>query len=393
MPGPLDGITVLDCSAVILGPMAGQYLGDMGADVIKIEPPEGDVTRAIGPRRHEGMGALFLANNRNKRSIVLDLKTPEGRAALHHLAARADVVLHSIRAAAAQRIGLDYATLADANPRLVLCHVRGFGEGGPYADKPAYDDIIQALCGLAMLQQVVAGEPRYLPSIMADKVTAVHAAYAIALALFHRERTGRGQQVIVPMLETMTAFTLQEHLFGAVFDRGDDETLDGFGYPSLRLGLRRPYRTKDGHLCFLPYTDANWRCLLEKIGRADWASDPRFTTQKGRQAHMAAIWEELAVEIAARTSAEWAALLAGTDIPHAALNELEDLLDDPHLAATGFWQHFEHPSEGPIRLPANPLVLRDSPPSIRRLAPLLGEHTEEVLREWGYASGIQSAGR
>ena len=389
MMGPLDGITVLDCSAVILGPMAAQYLGDMGADVIKVETPEGDVTRAIGPRRHEGMGALFLANNRNKRSIVLDLKTAEGRAALQHLAARADVLLHSTRAKAARRIGLDYASLAAANPRLIHCHVRGFGEGGPYADKPAYDDIIQALCGLAMLQQVVAGEPRYVPSIVADKVTAVHAAYAIALALFHRERTGRGQEVVVPMLETMAAFTLQEHLLGAVFE----PIMDGFGYPALRRGVRRPYPTKDGHLCFLPYTDANWVCLLEKIGRADWAADPRFMTQAGRQANMAAIWEELAVEIAARTNAEWAALLTGTEIPHAALNELEDLLDDPHLVATGFWQSFEHPSEGPIRMPANPLVLKDSPPSIRRLAPRLGEHTDEVLREWGYASGSQSAGR
>ena len=388
-PGPLDGITVIDCSAVILGPMAGQYLGDMGANVIKIETPEGDVTRQIGPRRSDGMSALFLANNRNKRSVVLDLKTREGRAALAHLAARADVLLHSTRSAAARRIGLDYPTLAATNPRLVHCHVRGFGEGGPYADKPAYDDIIQALCGLAMLQKVVAGEPRYLPSIMADKVTAVHAAYAIALALFHRERTGRGQEVVLPMLETMTAFTLQEHLFGGVFD----PPIGGLGYPSLRLGLRRPYPTKDGHLCFLPYTDANWACLLERIGRADWAADPRFATQKGRQANMAVIWDLLSVEIAARTTAEWAALLTGTEIPHAAINELEDLLDDPHLAATGFWQAFEHPSEGPIRMPANPLGLRDSPPSIRRLAPRLGEHTEEVLRDWGYASGRHSAGK
>ena len=326
--------------------MAAQYLGDMGADVIKVETPEGDVTRQIGPRRSDGMSALFLANNRNKRSVVLDLKTTAGRDKLHHLAGRADVLLHSTRAGAAARIGLDYAALAAGNPRLVHCHVRGFGEGGPYSDQPAYDDIIQALCGLAMLQKVVAGEPRYLPSIMADKVTAVHTAYAIALALFHRERTGRGQEVVVPMLETMAAFTLQEHLFGAVFE----PPMEGFGYPSLRQGLRRPYRTKDGHLCFLPYTDANWACLLDKLGRADWARDPRFATQKGRQANMVAIWEELSVEIAARTNAEWAALLAGTDIPHAALNTLEDLLDDPHLVATGFWQAFEHPSEGSIRI-------------------------------------------
>ena len=378
--GPLHGLTVLDLSAVILGPMAGQYLGDMGADVIKIETPEGDVTRAIGPRRHEGMGALFLANNRNKRSVVLDLKTAHGQAALRHLAARADVLLHSTRSQAAERIGLGYAGLSAANPRLVYCHVRGFGTGGPYADRPAYDDIIQALSGLAMLQKVAAGVPRYLPSIMCDKITAVHAAYAIMLALFHRERTGRGQAVTVPMMETMVAFNLQEHLGGGVFDPVDGE----LGYTSIRKALRRPYPTKDGYLCFLPYTDANWKTLLERIDRPDFAADPRFTSQAGRQANMQAVWAEMAIEIAARTTEEWTRLLDGSDIPNAVLNELEDLLDDPHLVASGFWQPFEHPTEGALRLPSNPLVLPDCPPSIRRLPPRLGEHTEEVLREWGF---------
>jgi len=377
--GPLHGLIVLDLSAVILGPMTGQYLGDMGADVIKIETPEGDVTRAIGPRRNEGMGALFLANNRNKRSVVLDLKTASDQAMLQQMAAKADVLLHSTRARAAQRIGLGYAGLAAANPRLVYCHVRGFGNGSPYGDRPAYDDIIQALSGLAMLQQVAAGEPRYVPSIICDKITAVHAAYAIMLALYHRERTGHGQEVIVPMLETMVAFNLQEHFGGAVFD----PVVGEFGYTSIRKGLRRPYPTKDGYLCFLPYTDANWAKLLERIARPDLAADPRFATQRGRQANMSALWAEMAAEIAARTSAEWEAILDGSDIPNAVLNDLEDLLDDPHLAASGFWQSFKHPTEGSLRLPVNPLVLPDCPPSIRRLPPRLGEHTEEVLREWG----------
>ena len=190
--GPLHGITVLDLSSVILGPMAGQYLGDMGADVIKVEAPEGDVTRAVGPRRSQAMGALFLANNRNKRSVALDLTTADGQAALHRLAAGSDVLLHSIRASAAARIGLAYPALAALNPRLVHCHVRGFQDDGPYGGRPAYDDIVQALSGLAMLQKIAAGEPRYLPSLIADKVSAVHAACAIALALFHRERTGQG---------------------------------------------------------------------------------------------------------------------------------------------------------------------------------------------------------
>ena len=234
--GPLHGLCVLDLTSVILGPMTGQYLGDMGADAIKVESPEGDVTRTIGPRRSEGMGSLFLANNRNKRSIVLDLKTAPGQAALLRLAARADVVLHSIRAGAAARIGLAYANLSAVNPRLIYCHVKGFRDDGPYGGRPAYDDIIQALSGLAMLQKIAAGEPRYVPSIIADKVTAVHAAYAIALALFHRERTGRGQEVGVPMLETMVAFTMIEHLGGAVFE----PAVGRMGYEPIREGMRRP---------------------------------------------------------------------------------------------------------------------------------------------------------
>jgi len=375
MNGPLHGLTVLDLSSVILGPMTGQYLGDMGADVIKVEGPEGDVTRSIGPRRHEGMGALYLANNRNKRSVVLDLKTEAGRAALLQLAARSDVLLHSIRSEAAARLGLSYAALSAVNPRLIYCHVRGFEDDGPYGGRPAYDDIIQALSGLAMLQKIAAGEPRYVPSIIADKVTAVHAAYAIMLALFHRERTGLGQDVGVSMLETMVAFNAHEHLGGAVFE----PTLGRMGYEPIRQGMRRPFATRDGHICFLPYNDPHWLRFFQLIDRPDLAADPMFSTMRGRQANLGAVWAEVRTLLAQRSSAEWLALLAPTDIPHAVLNDLEDLLDDPHLVATGFWQMFEHESEGAMRLPSNPIALSASPPSIRRLPPRLGEHTEEVL--------------
>jgi len=378
--GPLHGVTVLDLSSVILGPMAGQYLGDMGADVIKVEGPEGDVTRSIGPRRSEGMGSLFLANNRNKRSIVLDLKTAPGQAALRRLAARSDVLLHSIRAGAAARIGLSYQALAAANPRLVYCHVRGFEDDGPYGGRPAYDDIIQALSGLAMLQKIAAGEPRYIPSIIADKVTAVHAAYAIALALFHRERTGLGQEVGIPMFETMVAFNVQEHLGGSVFE----PTVGRMGYEPIRQGMRRPFPTRDGFLCFLPYNDPHWKRFFDLIARPDLAANPMFATMPGRQANLATVWAEVATQIVQRSNAEWLALLDGSDIPHAVLNELEDLLDDPHLVATGFWEMHQHPTEGALRLPANPIRMPASPPGIRTLPPRLGEHTEEVLHEHGF---------
>lgn len=379
--GPLHGITVLDASSVILGPMAGQYLGDMGADVIKIEGPEGDITRSIGPRRSEGMGALFLANNRNKRSVVLDLKTPDGQAALHRLAARSDVLLHSIRSRSAARIGLSPEALAAVNPKLISCHVKGFRDDGPYGGRPAYDDIIQALSGLAMLQTIVSSEPRYVPSIIADKITGVHAAYAIVLALFHRERTGQGQTVSVPMMETIVAFTMQEHLGGAVFEPQQG----AMGYDPVRHAMRRPYRTRDGFLCFLPYVDAHWKRFFEVIGRPDLAADPGFATNKGRQGNIKRVWDELAQLTQQHTNAEWLALLGKTDIPHAVLNSLEDLLDDPHLVETGFWQMHEHPTDGPMRFPANPIEMPASPPAIRRLPPRLGEHTAEVLREHGFA--------
>jgi crotonobetainyl-CoA:carnitine CoA-transferase CaiB-like acyl-CoA transferase len=378
--GPLEGVKVLDLTSVVLGPMTAQYLGDMGADVIKIEPPEGDITRSIGPRRSEGMGALFLANNRNKRSVVIDLKTREGQAVLHKMAAGSDVLLQSIRASSAERIGLSYARLAELNPRLIYCHVKGFSDAGPYAGRPAYDDIVQALSGFAMLQTIAAREPRYVPSIIADKVTAVHAAYAIVLALFHRARTGQGQQVGVPMLETMVAFNSAEHLGGGVFE----PQVGKMGHESVREGMRRPFKTKDGYLCALPYTDTNWRRFFELIARPDLAADPRFGTQAGRQKNLKLVWSELAKQLATRTNAEWIELFGGADIPFAVVNDLEDLLHDPHLEAIGFWRIVEHPSEGMLRMPANPIEMSASPPSIRRPPPRLGEHTAEVLRSFGF---------
>jgi crotonobetainyl-CoA:carnitine CoA-transferase CaiB-like acyl-CoA transferase len=377
--GPLAGLRVLDLSTVVLGPMTGQYLGDMGAEVIKIESPEGDVTRAIGPRRNDGMGALFLANNRNKRSVVLDLKADTDRAHLRAMVGQVDVVLHSIRTDSAARLGIGYSDLAALNPRLIYCHLKGFSDEGRYAGKAAYDDVVQALSSLAMLQTVVGGEPRYVPSIIADKISAVHAAWAIALALFHRERTGRGQAVTVPMLETMFAFNMMEHLGGQIFS----PAVGDMGYKPVREALRRPFRTADGHLCFLPYTDANWRTFLTLIERPDLLADPVFATQKGRQANLDRVWGEVATVFTSRSTKDWLDLFEGSDIPYASVNALEDLLEDPHLKDIGFWQLHDHPTEGRMRFPAPPIGLSASPAAIWRLPPCLGEHTQEVLREFG----------
>ena len=377
--GPLAGIRVVECASIVLGPMTGQYLGDMGAEVIKVEAPDGDLTRRIGPQRSDHMSALFVGCNRNKRSIVLDLKQQEQRVALYDLVSGADVFLTSIRPASARRIGLGYGDVSAANPRVVYCQVEGFGEGGPYAGKAAYDDIVQALSGLAQLQTVVTKEPRYVPSILADKITGVHAAYGIALALFHRERTGRGQAINIPMFETVAAFNLIEHLWGHAFE----PPLAPMGYPPVATAARRPFQTLDGYLAVMPYTDAHWSRFYELNERPDRASDPRFATFAGRQEHLALVWSDLKDQVAERTNADWIALLENEDIPFAVVNSLEDLLTDPHLEEVGFWQYLEDEFDGTCRLPASPVGLVDTPPSIRRLPPRLGEHTLEVLLEIG----------
>ena len=377
---PLEGVRVLEIASMIFGPLAGQYLGDMGAEVIKLESPEGDLTRSIGPRRSPRMGAFFLTSNRSKRSIVVDLKRPEGRQILQDLVAKTDVLLHSMRTPAATRLGLVYEELAAANPRLVYCHVTGYGDEGPYGGRPAYDDIIQAASGLAMLQQVVGGQPRYVPSIVADKISGVHAAYAIVLALMHRMNTGEGQQVDVAMFETMAAFNMLEHQWGHAFE----PPIGPMGYEPVSSAARRPYRTLDGYLSLLPYSDANWRRFFELAGAPEIMQDPRFATFASRQKNVSLVWDEIERQISLKTSAEWIGLLSPEDIPFSQVNSIEDLTSDPHLNAVDFWQFPEHPTEGRLRMARNPLKMSASPPSINRLPPNLGQHSAEILRELAY---------
>ena len=378
---PLEGIRVLEIASMIFGPLAGQYLGDMGADVIKLEPPEGDLTRAIGPRRSPRMGAFFLTSNRSKRSIVVDLKRPEGREILQRLVAKTDVLLHSMRTPAANRLGLGYETLVQQNPALVYCHVTGYGDDGPYGGRPAYDDIIQAASGLAMMQKVVGGEPRFIPTIIADKISGVHAAYAIVLALMHRMRTGEGQQVDVAMFETMAAFNMLEHQWGHAFE----PPLGPMGYAPVISAARRPYRTLDGYLALLPYSDSHWKRFFELAGAPEIMQDPRFATFAARQKHFREVWDEIERQVARKSNAEWIRLLTPEDIPFSQVNEMEDLPNDPHLKAVNFWSIAEHPTEGSLRIPANPLRMSASPPEVTRLPPTLGQHSAEILREYSYS--------
>jgi crotonobetainyl-CoA:carnitine CoA-transferase CaiB-like acyl-CoA transferase len=375
--GPLAGLTIVESATMVLGPLAAQLLGDMGADVIKIEPPGGDLTRNIGPRKSDDMGAFFLSNNRNKRSITLDLKLPDAQEVMSRLIAQSDVFLHSVRTSAAKRLRITYADLSARNGRLVYCHVNGFADDGPYGGKPAYDDIVQALSGLASLQSVVGGEPRYMPAIFADKITAVHAAYAVSLALLHRERTGMGQAIDIPMFETMVQFNMAEHLWGHAFE----PPIGAMGYESISTAARRPFRTRDGYVSFLPYSDRHWRRFFELIDRMDVMEDPRFATFAARQQHVPLVWNEVAQQMTLRTTREWRDLLEQEDLPFAVVNSLEDLTTDPHLTATGFWQFAQDPVDGLLRFPGNPLGLQSSPPRISRLPPRLGADTADVLSE------------
>jgi crotonobetainyl-CoA:carnitine CoA-transferase CaiB-like acyl-CoA transferase len=326
------------------------------------------------------MAALYLTCNRSKRSLVLDLKHPDGHAALLRLCRDAHVLMHNWRPQAAKRLGLEYDTVRAANPSIVYCATYGFRARGPYGHRPAYDDVIQAASGLASLQTAVAGEPRYVPTIVADKTSGMAVVQAVLAALLHRERTGEGQAVEVPMLETLVSFVMVEHLYGETFV----PAIDTAGYKRILARFRRPFATKDGHLAILPYTDAHWRAFFELTGRDDLLADPRFTTLALRLRNIDVLYEEVGRIAASRTSSEWLQALDEAGIPAMVVNTLESLLSDPHLVATGFWRTVEHPTEGTLRMPDPPYGFSATPAEIRRLPPRLGEHSVEVLREAGF---------
>ena len=382
MAGPLEGVRVLDLTSVVMGPYATQLLGDYGADVIKVESPEGDVMRLSGPMRNPRMGHLYLTTNRSKRSVVIDLKKPAGREALLALAREADVLVYNIRPQAMARLGLSYEEMSAANPRLIYVGAFGFSQRGPYAARPAYDDLIQGMSGIPWLTHQAGVEvPRYAPMILADRMVGLQVAYAISSALVHRARTGRGQRVDVPMFEGLLSIVLGEHLAGRLFEPPQGPE----GYQRSLTPDRRPYRTLDGYLCTLIYTDKHWKSFLGAIGQARlFEEDARFSSQGARAANIDAVYGYLSGVLATRSTADWLALFAQADLPAARMYSIDDVLSDEHLAATGFLKQVQHPSEGEITDIAVPSEWSDSPPAPERLAPRLGEHTVEVLREAGY---------
>jgi crotonobetainyl-CoA:carnitine CoA-transferase CaiB-like acyl-CoA transferase len=380
MAGPLQDIRILDLTTVVMGPAATQILGDLGADIIKVEQPAGDSMRNIGPFRHLQMGPIYLQTNRNKRSVMLDLKTPDGRAALLALAQQVDVLVSNVRPQAMARLGLGYAEVAKLNPRIIYCSAVGYGAGGPQAGKPVYDDLMQATSGVSGLFNAIDGAPRYAPVNICDRIVGLHLVIAITSALHHRDVSGEGQEIEVPMFETMAQFVLADHMGGAAFV----PPLGPMGYKRLLSRTRGPYPTADGNLGIVVYTDAHWRSFSKLIGQPDLMQrDARFVSQESRTQNAEAIGSFLAEQLQRRTTAEWIDLLDGIDIPASRVNSIEDLFNDPHLNAVKLFEEHEHPTEGTLKLARFPLKFSKSPAAIRRLAPNLGEHTDEVLREFG----------
>jgi crotonobetainyl-CoA:carnitine CoA-transferase CaiB-like acyl-CoA transferase len=381
--GPLTGVRVLDLTSVIMGPFATHILADMGADVIKIESPEGDSLRHYEPQRHPGMAGNILNLHRNKRGIVLDLKRAEGRHALNRLIETADAFVHNLRPKAIAGLGYAYEQVREIKPDIVYCGAYGFGAKGPYRDKPAYDDLIQAGSGIAALFGEVHGEPAYVPTVICDKLAGQAIAYAILGALFQRARGGGGQAIEVPMLETTIELALAEHMFGFAFV----PALSPPGFKRLMSRARKPYRTLDGYACILPYSDRNWQDFYAFTGRTEFSDDARFRTLSDRVHSIDVLYSMVEEEAAKRPTQEWVQFCDRANIPCMPVLSLKDLPDDPHVKAVGLFGEAEHPTEGRYRTVRSPVSFSAAPFRVRRHAPRLGEHTAEVLREAGLPAG------
>ena len=380
-PTPLAGLRIIDMSAVVMGPFAAQILGDLGADVIKVEPHAGDTTRHVTPMRNKNMGWVYLHANRNKRSLVLDLKDADGKSAFLKLVEISDAIITNVRPAALERLGLGWDVLQAINPRLIVVNLVGYGSGGPYDGRPAYDDLIQGVTSLpSLLVQAGSETPHYVPLALNDRATGLSSAVALLAAVHYREKNGRGQQIEVPMFETMAQWVLGDHMGGKTFE----PPLGSAGYKRTLNKERRPYKTKDGMICTIIYTDKHWSTFMELIGEGEaYRSDPRFANISTRTDHAHELYAWVSNAMEARTSAEWVAALLAADIPVTPLHDLDSLMEDEHLTAVNYLPVVEHPTEGRVRDIRVPSTWSESQPNVRRHAPQLGEHSVEVLREAG----------
>ena len=361
--------------------MATHILADYGAEVIKVEPLEGDLIRANGVSVHKGMSSIHLALNRNKRSLALDLKSPQGREVVERLIPKVDVLVHNMRVRAIERLGFGYEQARELNPGIVYCVATGYGQDGPYRDKPAFDDIIQSASGLVGLNRANLGAAEYAPTLLADKTVGVYLANAVLAGLVHRLRTGEGQSIEVPMFETMTAFVLAEHMGGFCFE----PQTEPFGYARVLAGGRRPIPTLDGHVSMLPYTEHHWTAFLRDAGHEEAIEQYQVRNRHERNRHIKPLYALLASIVAQRTTAHWMEVCERLDIPATPIYDVEALPEHPHLKAVGLFRRDEHPSEGPIRYLRPTMKFSKSPPSVRHQAPLLGADNDAILAELGYS--------
>jgi len=378
----LNGLRILDLSTVLMGPYGSQILGDYGADVIKVEAPEGDVVRQIGPTRNAAMGPLFLNVNRSKRDISLDLKRSESRRAILRLVQTVDVLVTNIRPRAMARLGLSYEDLAEANPRLIYAAYVGYGQTGPYADRPAYDDLIQGGACISHGFVRAGGKPAYVPAAIVDRIVGMAGVNAILAAVIERSNSGKGQKIEIPMFETMVSMIMGDHMGGLTYD----PPLDKGGYARHLSADRRPYETKDGYVCALVYNDGHWQRFFHAIGRSDiLENDDRFSSFNKRMANIDSVYATLSEFLLTKTTAEWLKIFETADVPAMPMHSYESVIEDPHLVATGFFEAEEHPTEGKLRRMAVPVSFSRTPAQSTRPAPALGEHGPEILAEVGFS--------
>jgi len=377
---PLEGVKVLDLTTVIMGPFTTQVLGDFGADIIKIEDPDGDMTRDIGPSKTSKMSSMFLGVNRNKRSLVLNLKKPEAKVALWKLIEGADIIVHNIRPQKIAALGFDPDTVLSKNPKIIYVGLHGYREDGPYGGLPAFDDVIQGQSGIAGAFETRDGKASLVPTVMADKSVGLMASTGLLAAYIQRLKTGKGSYLEVSMFEGMVGYTLIEHHYGATFV----PPLDQIGYPRALSSNRKPYKSADGYICILPYTNQQWINFFKIIKRPELLKDKRYSSVKERSKDINFLYEIVGQSVINKTNKEWAELLKKYEIPHGLVNRLEDLKDDPHLKELNFFRPYNHPTEGALEVPDSAFRFNRESLPVRRHQPKLGEHSNDILKEAGF---------
>lgn len=376
----LEGLKVLDLTTVVLGPFLTQIMGDLGAEVIKVESLNGDIYRGVYPGKNKNMGAGFLNCNRNKKSISIDLKTTEGLEILKKLILKSDVFVHNMRMASIENLGLSYSIVSEINPSIIYCSATGFGSGGKYKDKPAYDDIIQSMSGMADLLKDEKGTPQMVPTIMTDKISGLYTLYGILSALYYRNISGKGVEIEVPMYESMVSFLLTEHLQGHIYDPPLGEP----GYQRILNKHRKPHKTSDGYITIMPYSYQNWIGLFELLNRKEMAGTAWLKDATERSRRSAELYKIIGESTPEKSTAYWMAELEQRDIPCARVHSLDEIMHDVHLEEVSFFQERNHPTEGKLRLPAQPLKINGEPSTEHRPAPNLGADTLEIMRDLGF---------